>query len=131
MPRIGQLAAEAGLRPSAIRYYESIGLLPHPDRVSGRRVYPEAAAYRLEAIALAKAAGLSLAQTREALSATGLGATVNWQRAVHERKSALAQERARLALMQKVLSGIGRCGCATAEECGRRFRVARLRRQRG
>ena len=36
---IGAVAAQAGRRPSSIRYYEQIGLLPRPDRVSGRRVY--------------------------------------------------------------------------------------------
>jgi hypothetical protein len=36
---IGAVAAQAGMRPSSIRYYEQIGLLPRPDRVGGRRVY--------------------------------------------------------------------------------------------
>ena len=36
---IGAMAALAGKRPSAIRYYEQIGLLPPAARVGGRRVY--------------------------------------------------------------------------------------------
>ena len=36
---IGQVARQAGVRPSALRYYEDIGLLPRPERESGRRRY--------------------------------------------------------------------------------------------
>ena len=36
---IGEVARQAGIRPSALRYYESIGLLPAPKRVNGRRRY--------------------------------------------------------------------------------------------
>ena len=36
---IGDVAAATGLRTSAIRYYEDAGILPTPDRVSGKRRY--------------------------------------------------------------------------------------------
>ena len=36
---IGQVARHSGLRASAIRYYESEGLIPKAARKSGRRVY--------------------------------------------------------------------------------------------
>ena len=36
---IGQVARRAGLKTSAIRYYESVGLLPEPERESGQRRY--------------------------------------------------------------------------------------------
>ncbi|MGN6810513.1 MAG: MerR family DNA-binding transcriptional regulator, partial [Thermomicrobiales bacterium] len=36
---ISAVARQAGLRPSALRYYEAAGLLPAPARVSGRRRY--------------------------------------------------------------------------------------------
>ncbi len=36
---IGEVAAQVGLRTSAVRYYEDAGLLPEPERVSGRRRY--------------------------------------------------------------------------------------------
>lgn len=41
--RIGQAAGQAGLEPSAIRFYESTGVLPDPSRSdSGYRDYTEA-----------------------------------------------------------------------------------------
>ena len=36
---IGEVARWAGVRPSALRYYEGVGLLPSPERTNGRRRY--------------------------------------------------------------------------------------------
>jgi hypothetical protein len=36
---IGQVAEQAGVRASRIRYYEQIGVLPQPDRIGGHRRY--------------------------------------------------------------------------------------------
>ena len=36
---IGEVARRAGMRTSRIRYYESVGLLPEPERISGMRRY--------------------------------------------------------------------------------------------
>ncbi len=36
---IGEVARSAGVRPSALRYYEGVGLLPPPERANGRRRY--------------------------------------------------------------------------------------------
>ena len=43
---IGQVARRAGLRDSHIRYYERIGVLPEPQRVSGQRRYTEDVLHR-------------------------------------------------------------------------------------
>ena len=37
--KIGELAGRAGLKPSAIRYYEKMGILDAPHRVGGQRHY--------------------------------------------------------------------------------------------
>lgn len=66
---IGRLAAEFGLNPKTIRYYEAIGLLPEPSRTaSGYRVYGDADRTRLQFIAQAKALGLSLREIGEILA---------------------------------------------------------------
>jgi len=63
---IGEVGQQAGLRPSAVRYYESVGLLPLPRRVSGQRRYTAEALQRLAFINLAQRVGLTIAngQTR-------------------------------------------------------------------
>ena len=55
--RIGEVARRAGVRSSRIRYYESIGLLPEPERVSGQRVYDEGVLKRLAVIDVSQRAG--------------------------------------------------------------------------
>ncbi len=44
---IGEVARCAGVRTSAIRYYEEAGLLEEPERVGGKRRYDEEALRRL------------------------------------------------------------------------------------
>jgi len=63
--RIGEAARRAGVRVSLLRYYEEIGLLPQPDRVSGQRRYDETVLRRLAVIDVAQRAGLSLEEIRE------------------------------------------------------------------
>lgn len=63
--RIGEVARRAGVRVSLIRYYEEIGLLPEPERVSGQRRYDESVLRRLTVIDVAQRAGLSLDEIRE------------------------------------------------------------------
>ena len=57
---IGEAARRSGKAASAIRYYESIGLLAPAQRVSGRRLFPEDVVRRLHVIDTARSAGLTL-----------------------------------------------------------------------
>jgi MerR family transcriptional regulator, redox-sensitive transcriptional activator SoxR len=50
MLTIGQVAARAGIRVSHIRYYEEVGVLAKPQRVSGHRRYGEDVLQRLSII---------------------------------------------------------------------------------
>ena len=69
--RIGELAAELGIDPKTIRYYEQTGLLPVQTRTSsGYRVYGAADQDRLRFIGKAKAIGLSLKEIAEVRALT-------------------------------------------------------------
>jgi MerR family transcriptional regulator, redox-sensitive transcriptional activator SoxR len=59
---IGQVAERAGLRTSHIRFYERVGVLPPPERVSGQRRYREDVLHRLAIVDVAQRAGLTLEQ---------------------------------------------------------------------
>ena len=61
---IGELARRAGVTASALRYYEELGLLAPPARVSGQRRYPESAARLVAAILLYSDAGFTLAEQK-------------------------------------------------------------------
>lgn len=61
--RIGELADRAGVTTKTVRYYESIGVLPLPERTaSGYRSYDAAALERLRFVRDAQATGLTLAE---------------------------------------------------------------------
>src|SRR5262245_49319823 len=66
--KISELAEQAGVPPSTVRYYERIGLMPSPPRTdSGYRDYDDEAAARLTFVARANRIGLTLDQIAEVL----------------------------------------------------------------
>jgi MerR family transcriptional regulator, redox-sensitive transcriptional activator SoxR len=120
---IGALARAAGLSASAIRYYESQGLLPKPVRRGGKRRYSPQDLGRLRIIQLALAAGFTVAETRTFL--TGFSATVapaaRW-RALAERKLAeLNEQMQRCARMKELLESNFHCECPALTDCERGF----------
>ena len=63
--KIGELARQAGLAPSKIRFYEAAGLIGPVDRTAGGyRRYSPRTGQMLELIGLAQQAGFSLAEIR-------------------------------------------------------------------
>lgn len=67
--RIGELGDRLGVNPKTIRYYESIGLLPEPERTpSGYRVYDESDAERIIFIKTAQRLAITLDEIKEILA---------------------------------------------------------------
>ena len=68
---IGALARETGVKPTTIRFYEDIGLLPRPPRTeSNRRTYDESDVKRLRFIRHARDLGFEVDAIRQLLSLT-------------------------------------------------------------
>ncbi|MCH7669733.1 MAG: heavy metal-responsive transcriptional regulator [Acidobacteria bacterium] len=66
--RIGELATEVDVETSTIRYYESIGVLPEPERnASGYRMYGTGDVERLRFVTLARTLGVGLADISQIL----------------------------------------------------------------
>lgn len=115
---IGELARRAHMRPSAIRYYESVGLLPVPDRVAGKRRYDLDALQRLSVITAAQHAGLTLAEIRELLRADERGRVSARMQALASRK--LPEVDALIARAEAVrawLRAAADCNCPSLDEC--------------
>jgi DNA-binding transcriptional MerR regulator len=87
---IGELARLAGVSASAVRYYEEVGLLPAPARISGQRRYPESAARLVAAILLYSDAGFTLAEQKALISSRA--STAGDRRQLMERKLAELDE---------------------------------------
>ena len=74
--RIGELADRSGVPAKAIRYYESIGVLPPPARAgNGYRDYRPDTLGRLAFIRRAQASGLTLAEVRSIIAFRERGET--------------------------------------------------------
>jgi DNA-binding transcriptional MerR regulator len=116
---IGAVAALTGRRPSAIRYYEQIGLLPPAARVSGRRVYGPDSIRTLAVIETGQRAGLTLDEIRALLSASdGDQAAVERLREVAIRKLPQVKELVeRTEIVRDWLEAAARCECPTLDEC--------------
>ena len=66
---IGEVARQAGIRASAIRYYESIGLIDSATRTdSGYRVYGDKELHTLRFVRRARDLGFSVEQMHELLA---------------------------------------------------------------
>jgi MerR family redox-sensitive transcriptional activator SoxR len=129
MTTIGDIARRAGIRTSAIRYYEQIGLLPAPARVGGRRRYTESALLRLAVIRFARDNGFTLAEIRRLFAGKPYSTRL---RGVATAKIAeLESTITRARVMQAILGKALRCKCLTLEECGRRIAAGQDRRGRG
>src|SRR5436305_8513142 len=61
---ISEVARKVGLKPSAIRYYEQLGILPPAERVSGQRRYDKTVLYRLAVVQRARQAGFALEEIK-------------------------------------------------------------------
>jgi MerR family redox-sensitive transcriptional activator SoxR len=57
---IGQVSAESGISASAIRFYESLGILPKPARKSGKRLYDDTVLQRLAVVRFYRTTGVSI-----------------------------------------------------------------------
>ena len=95
--RIGQLAADLGLNPKTIRYYEELGLLaPVARSVAGYRQYRSGERDTLRFIIKAKAAGLTLAEIGDILALRREGQEPCQQvRAIVDRKLAAVEAQLR------------------------------------
>lgn len=116
---IGAVAELTGKRPSSIRYYEQIGLLPRPARARGQRRYGADTVRTLAVIDTAQRAGLTLDEIKVLLSASPDDRTaVARLREVADQK--LPEIRAmieRSELVRGWLECAARCECPNLDEC--------------
>jgi MerR family transcriptional regulator, redox-sensitive transcriptional activator SoxR len=116
---IGAVARLTGRRASSIRYYEEIGLLPPPRRVSNRRVYEPTVLRTLAVVDTAQRAGLTLDEIKALLHTTDEnGEAMEQLRAIAERKlpeiTALIE---RSELVRDWLECAARCECPSFDDC--------------
>jgi MerR family redox-sensitive transcriptional activator SoxR len=130
MLTIGEVALKSGLRASAIRYYESLGLLPAPARKAGKRIYADSIVQRLAVIELAKVAGFGLHEIRSLVSDAAAGEPVrSWRKQASAKRAEIDRQMRHLLRMKRILARLAACRCATLEQCGQVFLETRARRR--
>ena len=135
---IGEVARRAGVRPSALRYYEQVGLISPQLRESGQRRYDPGIFNRLAVIAYAKEVGFTIADMKVLMSGaqsractpTGNGRASGIPSRPPERWHALALRKrrelddliVRANRMKRLLDAALQCRCLDLDDCGRRLR---------
>jgi MerR family redox-sensitive transcriptional activator SoxR len=124
---IGVVAQRAGLRVSAIRFYESAGLIEPARRVSGRRVYDRGVFESIALVRLAQEAGFTVAEIRELLSGfeSATPASTRWQALARRKLIDVAERIERAQRMKDLLERLLRCRCETLGQCVQK-RVAKF-----
>lgn len=126
---ISQVAGQLGLRPSAIRYYERIGVLPRAERSSGRRRYDETVLYRLALVQRARATGFTLTEIKRLFFGFPAATPISqrWRALAGRKLEELALQAQRIESMQVVLRRLqGCCRCTDVEQCGRAMFASRF-----
>lgn len=116
---IGEVARRAGLEPSAIRYYESLGLLPKPPRAGGKRRYDASILEWLSLIALAREAGFTMAEIKWLVTGftPGTRPAARWRTLATRKLAEVDAMVARAERMRAVLRVALDCGCFRLEDC--------------
>jgi DNA-binding transcriptional MerR regulator len=121
---VSEVARQLGLRPSAIRYYERIGVLLPAQRISGQRRYDNTVLHRLAVVQRARQTGFTLDEIRQLFFGfrDGTPASKRWQKLSRRKLSELDSQLGRIKTMQHLLRRMMQsCRCDTLDECGKRI----------
>jgi MerR family redox-sensitive transcriptional activator SoxR len=120
---IGEVARRGGIRPSALRYYESVGVLPEPERVNGRRRYDgellREVLDRLAMVRIAQQAGFTVAEIRTLLHgfSDDTPPSGRWRVLAREKLTEVEALIERAQGMKHVLERGLECECLKLEDC--------------
>ncbi|ANH37140.1 Redox-sensitive transcriptional activator SoxR [Nocardioides dokdonensis FR1436] len=117
---IGEVARRSGVAPSALRYYESLGLVTSTRTPGDRRRYERAALRRVAVIRAAQRVGLSLEEIGAAFEGVPVDAAptrAQWTRMSARWRPALERRIADLERVRDDLTGCIGCGCLSLQRC--------------
>lgn len=112
---IGEVARRSGIKPSALRYYEEIGLIAPVSRHGLRRQYAPEVLLQLQLIALGQMGGFSL---DEIATMFGPDGKPELPRAVlHKKVEAIDSQIVRLKMLRETLRHVADCPAPSHLEC--------------
>jgi MerR family transcriptional regulator, redox-sensitive transcriptional activator SoxR len=117
---IGEVARRAGFAASALRYYETEGLISGRRTGGGQRRYPRSVLRRLAFIRAAQNVGLSLEEVRAALATlpdSRVPTKSDWARLSTVWQGRLDEQIAGLIALRDGLTTCIGCGCLSLRRC--------------
>ena len=126
---IGEVARRAGMRTSALRYYESMGLLPTPRRASGGHHRYDASVLELLAILqMAQQAGFTLAEMHLLVAGFDVStpASERWQSLAQAKLKEVEAIIAHAQQTKRMLERFLQCGCLYLGECLQEYQSERF-----
>jgi MerR family redox-sensitive transcriptional activator SoxR len=117
---IGELSRRSGVAPSALRFYEDIGLITAERTAGNQRRYARSTLRRIAFIRAAQRVGLSLDEIKGALAGLPDSRTPtksDWQRVSNTWTSRIDRQIADLHRLKEKLTGCIGCGCLSLRTC--------------
>lgn len=124
--KIGELAHRAGLNPSAVRYYENLGLLAAPYRAGGQRRYPDETLHRVLLIRFARDMGFTLGEIKIFLNGLRETAPVGprWRKLARRKIQEVDENIRRSRRMKSLLEHLLDCRCVSLQVCVERLSLS-------
>lgn len=117
---IGEVAERAGVATSALRFYETKGLIQSERTDGNQRRYPRAVLRRVALVRAGQEVGLTLAELAEALDRLPHDRTptkADWRRLSRSWRKRLDAQIAELVAMRDELTDCIGCGCLSLKSC--------------
>jgi len=117
---IAELAARSGAAPSALRYYEELGLIAASRTAGNQRRYARHMLRRVAFVKAGRQLGLSLRDIKLALDklpANKAPTRADWSRAARTWQAGIETRIAELERMSATLSSCIGCGCLSLRRC--------------
>jgi MerR family redox-sensitive transcriptional activator SoxR len=117
---IGAVALRTGVAPSALRFYETEGLIHASRTAGGQRRYARDTLRRISFVRVAQQVGLSLDEIRAALASLPDNRTPtakDWERLSSSWRPRLDHQIAMLERLRDRLHGCIGCGCLSLRAC--------------
>lgn len=117
---VGQVAERCGVAPSAVRYYDDLGLVRSTRTAGGQRRFERDTIRRIAFITAAQAVGRSLDEIGDALASLPDARTpthADWSAVASRWRPRLDEQIARLVALRDQLDACIGCGCLSLERC--------------
>lgn len=126
---IGEVAAASGVAPSALRYYEEVGLIASVSRYGLRRQFPPEVLLQLKLIAMGRSAGFSLDEIAGMFGRNGMPELP--RDVLHQKADDLDRQIQELTALRDTLRHVADCPAPSHMECPTFRRLVDVAGKRG